>query len=82
MHAQSRFMSLVEAWGNVAIGFAINFGGNMAILPLFGMPVTVTQSLGIGLVFTVVSVIRSYYVRRGFEWLRVTHGNWTPRWPL
>lgn len=77
---QSRFMSLVEAWGNIAIGFGINFAGNMTLLPLFGLPVTATQSLGIGVVFTVVSVIRSYYVRRGFEWLRVRHGNWTPPW--
>jgi hypothetical protein len=76
---QSRFMSMVESWGNVAIGFWINFALNLAVLPLFGLSVTATQSLGIGAVFTVVSVIRSYYVRRGFEWLRVHHGNWSPR---
>lgn len=77
-HSQSRFMSLVEAWGNIAIGFAINFVGNMTVLPAFGLPVTAAQSLGIGLVFTVVSVIRSYYVRRGFEWVRIRYGNWSP----
>lgn len=72
---QSRVMSFVEAWGNIAIGFGINFAGNLLVLPAFGFHVRVADALGIGLVFTVVSVIRSYFVRRLFERLRVTWGN-------
>jgi membrane protein implicated in regulation of membrane protease activity len=64
---QSRLGSLIEALFNVAIGFAINFCANMLILPLFGFNVTGSQAFGIGVFFTVISVIRSYAVRRWFN---------------
>jgi hypothetical protein len=38
---------------------------------LFGLAVTVTENLLIGLIFTVVSIVRSYALRRSFEALRV-----------
>lgn len=68
---QSRFMSMVEALANIAIGFTINFIGNITVLPLFGLKVTVADALGIGVVFTVISIVRSYILRRGFEAIRV-----------
>lgn len=71
MREQSKLMSLVESLGNTAIGFSINFAGNMLILPLFGYHVTVLDSLGIGVVFTFVSVARSFCVRRAFEYIRL-----------
>jgi len=45
----------------------------MAVFPLFGLAVTVTvtENLLIGLIFTVVSIVRSYALRRGFEALRM-----------
>ena len=65
---QSRVASLVEALVNVAIGFGINFAANFAILPAAGFPVpTVGQNLAMGLMFTAVSVARSYCVRRWFN---------------
>lgn len=73
---QSRFMSWVEAWGNVAIGFGINFGANLLVLPVFGLPVTMTTAFGIGVVFTVISVLRSFLLRRLFEAIRIHKGNW------
>jgi hypothetical protein len=41
------------------------------VFPLFGLAVTVTENLLIGLIFTAVSIVRSYALRRGFEALRV-----------
>ena len=41
------------------------------VFPLFGLAVTVTENLLIGLIFTTVSIVRSYALRRGFEALRV-----------
>lgn len=64
---QSKLESLVEAWVNVAIGWSINFGANLIVLPAFGYPVTLGDALGIGVVFTVISVARSYAVRRWFN---------------
>jgi hypothetical protein len=64
---QSRLQSLVEAWVNVLIGFAINMAANIVVLPAFGYNVTVSDAFGIGLVFTVISVARSYALRRWFN---------------
>jgi hypothetical protein len=64
---QTRLGSLIEALANVVIGFAINWTANMAILPLFGFHVTGGQAFGIGCFFTVISVARSYILRRWFN---------------
>ena len=68
---QSRLMSLVESLVNVLVGYCIAVATQMAVFPLFGLAVTVTENLLIGLIFTVVSIVRSYALRRGFEALRV-----------
>lgn len=64
---QSRLQSLIEAWINVAIGFSINLVANLVVLPLFGYQVTVGDAFGIGLVFTAISIVRSYLIRRMFN---------------
>lgn len=64
---QTRLGSLIEALANVAVGFTINWTANMLILPLFGFQVTGGQALGIGVFFTVISVARSYCLRRWFN---------------
>ena len=65
---QTRLGSFIEALVNVLIGFWINFVANLAILPLFGFTsLTLENNLYIGLLYTVISVIRSYAVRRWFN---------------
>lgn len=64
---QTRLSSFVEAWTNVLIGFGINWIANMAVLPLFGFPVSAGQAFNIGLIFTVISIVRSYVIRRWFN---------------
>lgn len=61
---QTRVESFVEAWVNVAIGFGINFAANYFVLPLFGFNVSLSQTFWIGVVFTLISVVRSYIIRR------------------
>jgi hypothetical protein len=68
---QSRLGSFVEAWANIAIGFSISFLANLAVLPAFGYPVTVSDAFGIGLIFTAVSLARSYVIRRWFNGLAI-----------
>ena len=68
---QSRLMSLVESLANVLVGYGVAVVTQMAVFPLFGLAVTVTENLLIGLIFTAVSIVRSYALRRGFEALRV-----------
>lgn len=70
---QTRTGSLVESLANIAIGFGINWAANMLVLPLFGFHVTGSQAFGIGVIFTVISLIRSYVLRRWFNGLRWGH---------
>lgn len=64
---QTKRGSFYEALINVAIGFGINYGANLVILPLFGFHVSLVDNFYIGLLYTVVSVARSYVVRRWFD---------------
>ena len=67
---QSRRMSLIEALSNVAIGYGVAVLTQMAVFPLFGLQVSLSDNLLIGALFTLVSVARSYAVRRMFERMR------------
>ena len=68
---QTRLMSLVESLANVLVGYGVAVVTQMLVFPLFGLAVTVTENLLIGLIFTAVSIVRSYALRRSFEALRV-----------
>jgi len=68
---QSRRMSLVEALTNVAVGYGIAVMAQMTIFPVFGLHATLAQNLMMGAIFTVVSIVRSYALRRVFEEIRV-----------
>ena len=67
---QSRLMSLVEAVANVVVGYGVAVLVQIVLFPVFGLGVTVRQNLVIGLVFTAVSIVRSYLLRRIFESVR------------
>ena len=64
---QSHISSLIEALVGTAIGFLINWTANIYILPLYGFAVTGGQAFSMGLIFTVISVVRSYAIRRWFN---------------
>lgn len=64
---QSRLGSFVEACINVLIGFWINFFANLVILPMVGFHISIAQNFYIGLLYTLVSVARSYCIRRWFN---------------
>ena len=68
---QSRLMSLLESLANVLVGYGVAVATQMLVFPLFGLAVTVSENFLIGLIFTAVSIVRSYALRRGFEALRV-----------
>lgn len=64
---QSRLMSLVEALANVAVGYGVAVLVQIVAFPLLGLAATLGQNLALGLVFTAVSIVRSYALRRIFE---------------
>lgn len=61
---QTKAESLMEAVVNILIGFWINFWANFVILPLFGFSVSLSQTFWIGVMFTAISIVRSYIIRR------------------
>ena len=64
---QTRLGSFYEACINVLIGFWINFFANLVILPLVGFHISIGQNFYIGMLYTIVSVARSYVIRRWFN---------------
>ena len=68
---QSRRLSLLESLANVLVGYGVAVITQMLVFPLFGLVASVSQNLGLGLIFTGISLIRSYLLRRLFEALRV-----------
>lgn len=64
---QSRIMSLAEAATNVVMSYVVAVLTQLIALPLFGLSATLVQNLGIGLTFSVVSVVRSYVLRRAIN---------------
>ena len=68
--SQSRVGSVLEAIANVALGYWIAIAAQMAIFPLFGVNLPLGDNLLIGLLFTVVSLVRGYALRRLFNRLR------------
>lgn len=67
---QSRLMSFVEAVANVAVGYGVAVVTQILIFPVFGLHTTLAQNLSMGGIFTGVSIIRSFLLRRAFEGLR------------
>ena len=65
--SQSRMGSLAESLVNVLVGYGVAVVSQIAIFPLFGVHIPLADNLLIGLFFTVISIVRSYVLRRMFE---------------
>lgn len=65
---QSRRMSFAESCVNVAVGYFVALAVQIAVFPAFDMAVSLADNFAISGIFTLVSIIRSYAVRRGFNW--------------
>ena len=64
---QTKRQSLIETLTNVAIGYLISFIANMLVLPLFGYNINLTDGVLISIIFTIISIVRGYMVRRWFN---------------
>lgn len=67
MSQQTRRGSLIESMVNIAIGFGVALLSQLAIFPMFEIHVSLTSNLWIGAWFTLISLVRSYLVRRWFN---------------
>ena len=64
---QTKKQSLIETLTSVFVGWIIGVILNLTILPLFDYNITVVDSLWVSLIFTVISVVRGYVIRRLFN---------------
>lgn len=64
---QSKGRSLKEALASTAIGFGISYIANIVVLNAFALPVGPGKALYISVIFTMISVVRGYLVRRYFN---------------
>lgn len=68
---QSRSHSALEAVSNVVVGYALALATQAAVFPLFGLYASHREHAAIALVFTGISLVRSYVLRRLFDgWVR------------
>lgn len=69
MNGQTKRWSLLEAVANNVISFGISVFAQWAVFPLFGIHVGLTTNVALVLMFTAISLVRSYALRRLFNWL-------------
>ena len=64
---QTKYQSLIESLTNILIGYLTALLSQVLIFPLFDIYVSLQDNLLIGLYFTIISLLRSYLVRRYFN---------------
>lgn len=67
--SQSRKMSAVESITNVVVGYLVALAAQIIFFPMVGVHADINQNLAIGVIFTIVSLARSYALRRVFNWI-------------
>ena len=65
--SQSRKGSATEACINVAVGLIVSMVANAIVFPRFGFHPSLLDNIGITLIYTAISLIRSYCLRRAFN---------------
>lgn len=64
---QSKRESMIETLTNVGIGWFVSFIANMLVLPLFDYNINLTDGVLISIIFTIISIVRGYLIRRFFN---------------
>lgn len=64
---QSRWMSFMEAVTNIAVGYGVAVLTQIVVFPMFGLHASLDQNLLLGGLFTGMSLVRSFLIRRLFN---------------
>ena len=64
---QTRIESLLESGVNIFIGYFVALISQILVFPIFDINVPLSVNLWIGAWFTVISLVRSYVIRRWFN---------------
>ncbi len=71
MSGQKKAHSLWEQIANQIVSFAIAWPINMALLPALGVPASAGKAFIVTVIFTIVSFIRGYFMRRLFNLIQI-----------
>lgn len=72
--SQKRIHSAAETAASTAIGFGVSWAATPPILALFGYSASTGTAFGITVVYTALSLVRGYVVRRVFNRLQAKGG--------
>lgn len=64
---QSKKHSMMETFLNIAIGWIVSICANAIIFPIVGVDLPLEANLKVSVFFTIISIIRTYAVRRYFN---------------
>lgn len=68
--SQTRKGSFVEAWTNIVVGLLVSMLANAIVFPAFGFRISAGANVQISLIYTLISLVRSYLLRRAFNAMR------------
>ena len=64
---QTKLESLIESIVNVIIGYGVALLSQLIVFPMFNIHIPFSSNIWIGLWFTLISLVRSYTIRRWFN---------------
>jgi len=64
---QTRIGSLIETSVNVFIGLVVSMIANHFVFPAFGFALSGQANVAISAIYTVISIVRQYILRRWFN---------------
>jgi hypothetical protein len=67
---QSRLGSILETIANQAVGFVLSVLTYTIIFPVLGIASSLSMNISLTLIFTALSMLRSYSLRRLFNWFQ------------
>lgn len=64
---QSKLSSLIESLFNILLGYGVALASQLIIFPHYGVHLALHENMAIGCWFTLISLARSYIIRRWFN---------------
>ena len=68
--SQTRAHSMIEAFANTIVGIALSLAAVQWVFPIFGVRMSLAENFIATGIMTILSVIRSYALRRFFNWVQ------------
>lgn len=68
---QKKTHSFIESIVNVLVGYGVAFAAQVLVFPAFGINVSLKTNFHMTNIFTVISIVRSYCIRRAFNKIAV-----------